>query len=193
MQQLIDAMNFLGLIHNEVTFKEADHLEDSLTAIIPFRRDKDRIPLIDLQRHEFHEAVHLTALTALAAQIEVAFIALAELLRTLHNHRRDAGVDAAFIMNDGFLFKNHFHRSFLLVLIILYLRGKILSQHEKTELFTQRFLFPSKTAQKRLKIFSKKALTRLHCSVMIVHVIKTTVHITNIAEDRKEYVSTADA
>ena len=51
--------------------------------------------------------------------VEVAVVALAEFLRALHDHRRDARMDAAFVVDDGFPFKYHFHRSFLLAIIIL--------------------------------------------------------------------------
>ena len=90
-----------------------------MTACRPLSPSEDRVALCDLEGHKLHEAVHLTALTALTADVEVAVIALAELLRALHDHRRDARMDAAFIVDDGFPFKYHFHRSFLLAIIIL--------------------------------------------------------------------------
>ena len=119
VQQLVDAVDLRSLVHDEVALEEAHHLDDGLTPVVSLRRHEDRIALCDLEGHELHEAVHLTALAARAAQIEVAVVALAEFLCALHDHRRDARMDAALVVDDGFPFKNHVHRSFLLVIIIL--------------------------------------------------------------------------
>ena len=119
VQQLVDAVDLRSLVHDEVALEEAHHLDDGLPPVISLRRHEDRIALCDLEGHELHEAVHLTALAARTAQIEVAVVALAEFLCALHDHRRDARMDAALVVDDGFPFKNHVHRSFLLVIIIL--------------------------------------------------------------------------
>ena len=119
VQQLVDPVDLRGFVHDEVALEEAHHLDDGLPPVVPLRRHEDRVALCDLEGHELHEAVHLTALTALAADVEVAVVALAEFLRALHDHRRDARMDAAFVVDDGFPFKYHFHRSFLLAIIIL--------------------------------------------------------------------------
>ena len=68
MQQQIHLMDIAWRIHLEITLEEANHLIDSLPPLIALRGHEHRIPAGNLERYELHEAVHLTALTALAAQ-----------------------------------------------------------------------------------------------------------------------------
>ena len=41
MQQLVDAVDLRGLVHDKVALEEAHHLDDGLTPVVPLRRDED--------------------------------------------------------------------------------------------------------------------------------------------------------
>ena len=112
MQQLVHTVDFRRPMHLEIAFEETHHLEHGLPAVVAFGRDKDRVAAVDLERDELHEAVHLTTLTTRAAQEQMAVVALRQFLRPLHDHGRHAGMDAALIMDDGFLFVYHGNRPF---------------------------------------------------------------------------------